>query len=128
MPRLDPLPDYIDADTAMGLRKGALNRRWGVVNRYTCETCGSWLVTTDVDEGTTPFLTSCIHRDCRGLMRSEGYNVGSKLLTIHEAWYRPASLSEVDAKYHEHLKMGGLIRRPLTDEEQEALAWEPEPR
>lgn len=115
------LPSYISPETAAGIQRQRMCQRWGNLNRYICDSCRTALITTDVDTGTTPFLTKCGEPGCKGVAQSESYRVPPGLTPTH-AWYRPddeefAGLSEA---VQDHCLNGGLRLRPLTDEE---LGW-----
>jgi hypothetical protein len=116
----DTFPSYLDIQTKQWLVAGALRRKWGNLNVYTCESCGLQNVTTDVDEGTTPFIIKC--DECGGMAQSCMYRIawGSPLVPT-KAWYRPESLIGLDRETEDHVRGGGLILRELTHEERTAL-------
>lgn len=119
-------PDYIDADGRRYIARSRLTRRWGNLNVYTCGACGAELVTTDVDEGVTPFATRCRADGCTGDAYSAMYRIDPRReLTPTHAWYRPGVLPDVDGGMHHHLRQGGLTLRELTAEELAVFAPAP---
>lgn len=83
----------------------------GKKNAYECDECHAWIVTIDRDPGVTPFGIGC--GNCGGGMAySKFYRVAAWLTPSHE-WYRPETLDGIDPVYHEHLRKGGIILRPI---------------
>ena len=85
------------------------------INRYTCEDCKAYIITVDRDLGVTPFLTTCKMEDCNGLMQSAVYRCFQEVPEYE--WYRP-SLKEykrLDIATKEHIQMGGLLLRKISD-------------
>lgn len=83
-------------------------------NIYTCEGCGAHIVTVDVDDGTTPYLTPCTETSgCGRLMRSSLYRVDQNMKPSHE-WYRPSSTAEFSQHTRDHVEKGGLLLRRIT--------------
>jgi hypothetical protein len=85
----------------------------GRKNIYLCQKCGHGFVSIDVDEGVTPFMTSCLRDGCDGWAESCMYPPAQVTMHIPPAleWYKPASLKEVKPGVREHVKNGGLISR-----------------
>lgn len=86
----------------------------GATNIYTCQVCGKSIVTVDVHEGTTPFMTKCWETDgCPGPMVSAGYRVPVDCPPPQWEWYRPSlhKLRELDFATQDHVRRGGLILR-----------------
>lgn len=111
-------PNYIDAETRRFLDKARLMRRWGLLNVYTCRVCGAKLVTTDLDEGVTPFMTRCRVAGCSGDAESAMYRIDLRVVLIPtHAWYRPDALPAEDGGMHDYLRRGGLTLRELTADE-----------
>lgn len=89
-------------------------------NVYTCQKCGGYTVTVDVDEGVTPFMIACRASgkvgDCRGQAYSAFYPKGPRPSHIPEPaweWYRPTPEGQrrIDRKHPgmmQHFKNGGL--------------------
>ncbi|HEX5213295.1 MAG TPA: hypothetical protein VFW22_16340 [Pseudolabrys sp.] len=92
----------------------------GKKNAYVCDGnragvpgCGSYIVTIDVAAGVTPFIVQC--GNCGRDAHSKMYRVKDWLTPTHQ-WYRPDTLDGIDAAYHEHLRSGGLILRPIGED------------
>jgi hypothetical protein len=90
-------------------------------NGYQCDPkggCGGIYLTVDLDPGVTPMFMPClITPDCEGLAVSLGYPRAlppAKLPLLLE-WYAPDPLYTLPADIEEHVRKGGLVRRP-TDE------------
>jgi uncharacterized Zn finger protein len=87
----------------------------GQKNVYICPDCGHGFVSQDVDEGTTPFTTMCLH--CGQAARSLFYKIPQQILTGVAAvqWYRPepAEVINLTAAAREHVERGGLLRREV---------------
>ena len=84
----------------------------GKKNIYTCEECHEHIVTVDVDDGTTPFLTGCVcTKGCAGLMKSSMYNVFHQSVNAEWEWYRPSVFSHLSEGTRDHIAKGGLILR-----------------
>lgn len=89
----------------------------GKINVYICS-CGAEMVTRDVDDGVTPFMTDC--EKCGKFMQSSFYKVDQGLQPTHE-WYRPGpemrkKLSTSLAGFkllRDHVDRGGLILREI---------------
>lgn len=87
----------------------------GKKNIYLCHDCGQGFVTQDVDNGVTPFMTSCLNPDCGKMAQSMFYRCPQDMLTdVRPAleWYAP-TLEEVASRpaVLEHVRKGGLITR-----------------
>jgi hypothetical protein len=87
----------------------------GRENFYTCDVCGTVMVTVDVDEGTTPMLTDCRAGSCDGIAHSGWYEpkpVGAS--TVKWEWYRPAKKTTRGLSTEDklHVSLGGLLLRP----------------
>ena len=92
-------------------------------NVYTCQKCGGYTVTVDVDEGVTPFMLGCradgTEHGCDGPAYSAGYPKGPRPAHIPEPaweWYRPTPKEQkkMDKKwpgYMDHFNNGGLAIR-----------------
>lgn len=86
----------------------------GKKNIYVCDTCFEHIVTVVVDEGTTPFMTTCQATEgCRGLMQSSFYQVFDQRMKASHEWYRPPELewSQHSPAVRHHLELGGLLLR-----------------
>lgn len=86
----------------------------GQKNIYLCRSCGRGHVSIDVDDGTTPYITSCLN--CGEEAYSLLYRCPQPLLTAVPAtqeWYRPGAAELATLKPHtqQHVRMGGLISR-----------------
>lgn len=113
-------PDYLHDEIKISIRRAALRRIWGHVNSYICRNCGTQLVTTDLDEGTTPYITRCRSPYCEGGEAYSGmYRMSPQMKKDPtHGWYRPTSLTgEEPPELEKHLRNGGLILRELTPEE-----------
>ena len=84
----------------------------GKKNIYICEACKSSFVTMDIDEGTTPFLTDCVEKNCTGLAQSSLYRVDQRLRP-HFVWYKPdaAEIDRLPTHLLDHISQGGLLKR-----------------
>ena len=92
----------------------------GKKNQYTCNTCGGVITTIDLDEGTTSMFLACrASDDCAGRMISSMYRVDQSLTPTHE-WYTPDKLPK-DRGMRQHVEMGGLLIRPVTEAAEEKL-------
>lgn len=87
----------------------------GQKNIYLCHSCGRGHVTVDLDEGTTPFITTCLAcgREAYSLL----YRCPQAMLKDVPAaleWYSPKAAELGSLKPHtlQHVQMGGLISRP----------------
>jgi len=93
------------------------------VNVYTCQKCGAYTVTVDVDYGVTPFMLKCRTTEgCEGFGHSSFYPTGPKPVRIPEPsweWYKPSEqeASTLDPQTLDHVELGGLILRPRTQAE-----------
>lgn len=90
------------------------------VNKYTCQVCGNWVVTVDVDDGHTPFMIRCTEtKDCSGMMQSGFYTCEQTLEPAYE-WRKPTKTEyfQLPMTAREYVDQGGLmiylIKRPLT--------------
>jgi len=92
--------------------------RAGEVNVYDCDTCDGFIVTRNVDDGTTPFMLACrATPTCPGRMVSRGYRVPQDLVSSHE-WFRPSKLRGYSRDMKAHIRMGGLALRRAVPEVQ----------
>lgn len=83
----------------------------GKKNVYLCGDCGHGFVSKDLDEGVTPFMTTCLN--CGSTARSMMYNIPQELLGAAAVrWVRPpeSEWPKFSPSTQEHLKRGGLIR------------------
>jgi hypothetical protein len=93
----------------------------GRENVYTCNRCGGFTVTVDLEEGTTPFMIDCRasgeQGDCEGDAHSAFYpkkpwpdHVPS---TPAWEWYRPKGpeVRKLNKAMREHFQNGGLLIR-----------------
>ncbi len=90
------------------------NNFLGRLNIYTCEACGTHIVTRDADAGVTPFMTSCkVIPGCKGWMRSSMYRVFDQTMFATHEWYRPEAkeLARKSPSVIEHVRHGGLLLR-----------------
>lgn len=94
----------------------------GKVNIYVYEACRGHIVTRDRDAGTTPFMTAC-HATvgCKGKMQSSMYRVFNQDVRESHEWYRPSALEVVPTYARQHVAMGGLLLRKVTDTLPDAL-------
>jgi len=90
------------------------------INVYTCEKCGGYTTTVDVDEGVTPFFLRCrTTPGCDGFGHSSFYPRDLKPKHIPKPtfeWYKPSGkkYKRLDAESKEHVDRGGLLIRPRT--------------
>jgi hypothetical protein len=84
----------------------------GKLNIYVCEDCLGHIVTRDMDQGVTPFMTSCYATEgCKGHMQSSMYRVfDQRMLHSHE-WFRPEITADMKPHTRDHVSKGGLILR-----------------
>lgn len=88
----------------------------GKLNIYTCELCRGFIVTRDVNEGVTPFMTNCrATPQCSGMMKSSFYRVFDQSMRETHQWYRPPADQVLPPHYAEHVRKGGLILRENPD-------------
>lgn len=88
------------------------------LNIYVCRACKGHIVTRDVDEGTTPFMTGCkATPGCRGIMQSSMYRVFDQTMAEGWQWYKPTNAEAVAPNVREHVKMGGLLLRRVDQRE-----------
>jgi|HubBroStandDraft_2_1064218.scaffolds.fasta_scaffold74636_4 hypothetical protein len=89
-------------------------------NVYTCEKCGGYTVTVDIDEGVTPFMLKCRasgkEGDCEGVALSAMYPKGPRPAHIPEPsweWYKPSAkeIAAMPASWRDHYRKGGLHLR-----------------
>ena len=85
------------------------SRNKGKLNIYTCEKCNAHIVTKDVDDGVTPFMTPC--DDCDGMMLSSFYRVWDQSMRPDYEWYRPENTDGLSKYVKDHVDKGGLIMR-----------------
>lgn len=88
----------------------------GKKNIYMCRKCGHGFVTVDIDEGVTPFQTSCLNPGCGGHAASFCYRAPQEILAdIRPAleWYRPTSeeMATLKPASLDHVAQGGLLSR-----------------
>lgn len=86
----------------------------GMKNIYLCQDCGRGHVSADVDEGTTPFMTACLH--CNGTAVSMLYRCPQEMLAEippAQEWYRPKAIEIGQLSEHQrnHVDKGGLLPR-----------------
>lgn len=86
----------------------------GKKNIYLCRNCGRGHVTLDVDKGTTPMFTKCLH--CEGMCASMMYGAPQELLAnIPPAieWYHPTAEETIKLSpaLRDHVRLFGLISR-----------------
>lgn len=87
--------------------------RYGMKNRYVCDTCGKDVITVNIDDGVTPFMILCkATPGCRGAMRSSFYQVPQELPAQFE-WFRPESFKGYSRAMREHFENGGLDLREI---------------
>jgi hypothetical protein len=86
-------------------------------NVYTCQKCGGFTVTVDVDEGVTPFMLRCRasgrEGDCDGTAYSAMYPEGPRPKHIPPPaweWFKPtgSEYRKLSAAMKEHVDRGGL--------------------
>lgn len=91
----------------------------GGENVYTCEECGGFTSTIDVDEGVTPFMILCRARpDCHGWAQSAMYPKGPRPPRIPAPaweWYKPGAdeMLTLSPANLGHVKQGGLLLRAI---------------
>lgn len=86
----------------------------GRKNIYQCSACEKFIVTLDLDDGTTPMFLSCrATKECTGMMQSQGYP-HTKLPHQFE-FFKPKDITKYHGEYREHLAMGGLDLRRRVD-------------
>jgi hypothetical protein len=93
-------------------------------NVYTCQKCGGFTVTIDVDEGVTPFMLKCRasgrEGDCDGFAMSAMYPKGTRPPHIPAPaweWFKPTGdyYDSLPPAMKEHVDNGGLdIRKRET--------------
>jgi hypothetical protein len=84
----------------------------GKLNIYTCDTCRGHIVTRDMDEGVTPFMTSCHATEgCKGSMQSSMYRVFDQTMLESHQWFRPEITPDMKPHTRDHVSKGGLILR-----------------
>lgn len=83
------------------------------LNKYTCNVCGSFIITIDRDNGTTPMFISgayCPTANCKGYLVSSWYIVDDVDGEPTYEWRKPTKKeykkSSLDMK--EHFDLGGL--------------------
>ena len=86
----------------------------GKKNIYVCEVCNRQIITVDVDDGTTPFMTRCrATNGCKGWMQSQFYHVDQKLHASFE-WFHPPLSDDMSPAMRDHVQMGGLMLRAVS--------------
>lgn len=89
----------------------------GRENVYTCQKCGGFTVTVDVDDGVTPMFMGCrAKKNCDGYAGSAMYPPGPRPQHVPAPaweWYRPApeALSGLTVSERDHVEGGGLLLR-----------------
>ena len=99
----------------------------GKKNLYICQKCDNHLVTIDMADGVTPFLTQCPVPGCTGMAQSKCYK-NFDAIYIGEPtvrWIRPTNeqTKRLPPDLRDHVKKGGLIR----DDQLQAFLKEPKP-
>jgi hypothetical protein len=95
----------------------------GLVNVYTCETCGKKHVTVNTAAGVTPMFIKCrgeLGEPCDGRAVSAMYQVDQQQVPDY-VWYKPSGLRGLSPDMREHVRLGGLLLRKADRLEQEAL-------
>ncbi len=83
----------------------------GMINAYVCDSQHTvW--TRNADSGTTPFIIRCPAPRCGREARSQMYRVPQHLDPTHE-WYRPAKTRGLTQAERTHVRLGGLLMRPI---------------
>lgn len=90
----------------------------GMKNIYLCSSCGHGFVSLDLDDGTTPFMTSCLNPACKEMASSMFYRCPQEMLAnVQPAieWYKPTKAQMLKKPPHakHHVEMGGLLSRPF---------------
>ena len=92
-------------------------------NIYICQECNGYIVTVDIDRGTTPMMVACKAIGCVGRMYSQGYPDGEKPDHIGVAtwyWFRPEcnalGLFDENPDVNDHVLHGGLLLRSIDHE------------
>lgn len=101
----------------------------GEVNGWQCERCEQTTYCIHVDDGVTPFYLGCrVTEGCEGMGKSMFYPSGPvpdyALDKIGWEWYMPDDEEKkgiVDKGVLEHVSMGGLLIRELTDAGREQI-------
>jgi Zn-finger nucleic acid-binding protein len=89
----------------------------GLINTYTCPTCGWRAVTVNRADGVTPMFircegVKCDRNDLPGAT-SAMYRVPQTLAPTHE-WYRPDDAELIEKPWaRRHVSMGGLLLRSI---------------
>ena len=86
------------------------------LNRYTCQKCHEFVVTVDLDEGTTPLMMLCrATKSCNGHMYSSFYRVDGAPEPQY-AWRKPtaAEYAAASPAMKQHFDLGGLDIHPFT--------------
>lgn len=88
----------------------------GKKNVYLCTSCGRGTITLDLDEGTTPFMTSCITEGCDSMMTSCFYKIPQEILVRCDhalEWYKPSvvEFTRLNDYQRDHVTKGGLLSR-----------------
>lgn len=94
----------------------------GEENVYFCHDCKNYIVTIDVDRGTTPMFLACIKSNCTGQMKSRMYpDPRTKPEFMSAAtwvWFRPESVNGIFAEsldVNEYILRGGLMLTTLNE-------------
>lgn len=85
----------------------------GMINYYTCETCGKSIVTVNAADGVTPAFIGC-RFGCDAMMHSHWYHVPqhtNPLTKNQYEWYKPEDLTALRPEEREHVELGGLLLR-----------------
>ncbi len=77
------------------------------INEYHCESCNKKIVTIDIHEGATPFMTLC--PACNAPSHSVFYKCDQHQVP-NFYWYKPADLLGFSAAVIQYIENGGLIR------------------
>lgn len=112
----------------------------GSVNVYECNACHKRIATVDLADGTTPFTIGCMTNDkslvdrvagirvkykteCNGMMQSCWYGqlpggYGEPMPEVTYEWYKPTveEACKLEDGEREHVSLGGLLLREITDE------------
>lgn len=88
-------------------------------NLYQCTTCLHIVCTVDRDQGVTPFMIRCqSDTGCKGSMQS-GFYIAHPMMRPTIEWYRPDTLEGLDRWDIEHIERGGLLMRPIPEDQQQ---------
>jgi hypothetical protein len=97
----------------------------GQRNCYICQECGGFIITENLDDGTTPFIIACkATKGCHGTMYSMFYNIPQDMPATYE-WFKPKSMKGYSREMQEHFRLGGLdLRKRCPTQRQRHLAKE----